>query len=41
MADNCYVVVNGNQLNNISSVVHLGHSISSNDNECTRSAAVA
>ena len=39
--NNCSVVVNGNLLNNISSVVHLGHSISSNENECTISAAVA
>ena len=40
-ADNCYVMVNGNQLNNTSSAIHLGHRISSDDNECAISASVA
>ena len=34
-------MVNGKQLNNISSAIHLGHSISSDDNECAISASVA
>ena len=40
-ADNCYVMVNGIQLNNSSSAIHLGHRISSDDNECAISASVA
>ena len=40
-ADNCDVMVNGIQLNNTSSAIHLGHRISSDDNECAISASVA
>ncbi len=39
--ENSYVLVNGEQLNNISSAVHLGHSISADDSEYTISASLA
>ncbi len=39
--ENSYVLVNGEQLNNISSTVHLGYSISVVDNKYTISASVA
>ncbi len=38
--ENSYVLVNGEQLNNISSAVHLGHSISADDGEYTISASI-
>ena len=40
-ADNCHIMVNGIQLNNSSSAIHLGHRISSDDNESAISASVA
>ncbi len=36
-----YVLVIGEQLNNISSVVQVGHSISTDDSECIISASLA
>ncbi len=39
--ENSYVLVNGEQLNNNSSAVHLGYSISADDSEYTISASVA
>ena len=40
-ADNCHIMVNGIQLNNSCSAIHLGHRISSDDNESAISASVA